>query len=51
MADTQPLREAATTWATATSDATALGPAAEAHERMRRAWADELAAYAELAER
>lgn len=51
MADTQPLRDATATWAAATSDATALGPAAEAHERLRRAWADELTAYADLAER
>lgn len=37
-------------WARATRDGSALGPAAEAHERMRRAWEAELAARAELAD-
>ncbi|GGS42079.1 MULTISPECIES: hypothetical protein [Actinokineospora] len=38
-------------WAAATADGSALGPAAEAYERMQRLWAVELAARAELEER
>ncbi|MFC5287454.1 hypothetical protein ACFPM7_10370 [Actinokineospora guangxiensis] len=35
-------------WLSATEDSTALGHAADAHERMRRVWAAELAASREL---
>ena len=40
--------EAIAAWLAATEDSTALGDAAEAHERMRRLWAAELAAAEEL---